>query len=95
MVATVTQAQLVRLREGIIHLLKETQPCKQAVVRRTISESYYQQKLLELELMYSHFELAEQTLGTSVICAFYETTFHRWKRDVRWLHRFRRNPAIL
>lgn len=76
-------------------LLKQVQGSTQLTIRRSICESYYLQKVEEIELLRNYLQQAERSLGKNTICDFYKEVFYRWRRDARWLHRFVRKLPVL
>lgn len=91
----VTQKQLLRLRERMLHLLGKIQSTTQLEVRRTVCEFYYMQKVKEFEVLITHFNKVEPSLHDEPISLLYKEAFHRWKRDVRWVDKFLRSRSVL
>lgn len=89
---TVSIHQLNRLILRLEKMLTELNTAPSIALCRGINDSFHMQKVEELKLLHTQLHEAMRTLENIQARAFehYKTAYCRWKKDVRWLNRYRR-----
>lgn len=86
------QVKLIKLETRLRHIARELKSTNEIDIHNAISLFYYMQKAEETRIFRQQLNAASGRVDHlySLVCKHYEDAYHRWKKDVQWLHRRRR-----
>jgi len=64
-------------------------------IHRHVEQFYYMQKVSEFKLLLEQFEETRRKMDTIAnrLDQTYQTTYNRWRRDLKWLHAYERSKV--